>query len=66
MAKLKQGGGALSDTIDPKKDHDARQAILKARIALVLKQPFFGNLAMRLVLVNADSWLTTEIGRAHV
>ena len=59
MAKLKQGGGALSDTIDPKKDHDARQAILKARIALVLKQPFFGNLAMRLVLVNADSWLTT-------
>ena len=59
MAKLKQGGGALSDTIDPKKDHDARQAILKARIALVLKQPFFGNLAMRLTLVNADSWLTT-------
>ena len=32
MAKLKQGGGALSETVDPKKDHDARQAILKARI----------------------------------
>ena len=59
MSKLKQGGGALTDTVDPKKDHDARQAILKARIALVLKQPFFGNLAMRLTLVNADSWLTT-------
>jgi len=59
MSKLKQGGGALTDTVDPKKDHDARQAILKSRIALVLKQPFFGNLAMRLTLVNADSWLTT-------
>jgi predicted metal-dependent peptidase len=60
MAKKNQpGAGKLSDTIDQNKDHDARQAILKARIALVLKQPFFGNLAMRLKLVNADSWLTT-------
>lgn len=59
MAKMKQGSGKLSDTVDPKVDHDARQAILKARIALVIKQPFFGNLAMRLKLVNADSWLTT-------
>ena len=59
MAKMKQGAGELSDTIDEKKDYDARQTILKARIALVLKQPFFGNLAMRLTLKNADSWLTT-------
>jgi predicted metal-dependent peptidase len=59
MAKMKQGAGKLSDTIDQTLDHNARQAILKARIALVLKQPFFGNLAMRLKLVNADSWLTT-------
>ena len=59
MAKIKQGGGKLSDTIDATVDYNARQAILKARIALVLKQPFFGNLAMRLKLVNADSWLTT-------
>jgi predicted metal-dependent peptidase len=59
MAKIKQGGGKLSDTIDATVDYNARQAILKARIALVLKQPFFGNLAMRLKLVNSDSWLTT-------
>jgi len=59
MAKIKQGAGKLSDTIDATVDYNARQAILKARIALVLKQPFFGNLAMRLKLVNADSWLTT-------
>jgi predicted metal-dependent peptidase len=49
----------LSETIDPVADAKARENILKARIALVLKQPFFGNLAMRLKLVNADSWLTT-------
>jgi len=59
MAKIKQGAGKLSETIDATVDYNARQAILKARIALVLKQPFFGNLAMRLKLVNADSWLTT-------
>ena len=59
MAKMKQGAGKLSDTIDAVQDEAARQAILKARIALVLKQPFFGNLAMRLTLKNADSWLTT-------
>ena len=59
MAKTKQGAGKLSDTINAVQDEAARQAILKARIALVLKQPFFGNLAMRLTLKNADSWLTT-------
>jgi predicted metal-dependent peptidase len=59
MAKIKQGAGKLSETIDAVQDEAARQAILKARIALVLKQPFFGNLAMRLTLKNADSWLTT-------
>lgn len=59
MAKTKAGAGVISEIIDPTKDHNARQAILKARIALVLKQPFFGNLAMRLKLQNADSWLTT-------
>ena len=59
MAKTKHGAGKLSDTINAVQDEAARQAILKARIALVLKQPFFGNLAMRLTLKNADSWLTT-------
>ena len=59
MAKTKHGAGKLSDTFNAVQDEAARQAILKARIALVLKQPFFGNLAMRLTLKNADSWLTT-------
>lgn len=49
----------LSDTIDPVADEQARQTILRARIAMVLRHGMFGQLAMRLKLVNADSWLTT-------
>jgi predicted metal-dependent peptidase len=48
-----------SDTFDPAADQKARDAILGARVALVLKHGFFGNLAMRLKLVNADEWLET-------
>lgn len=44
---------------DPKIDHDARERLVTARIGLLLKQAFFGNLATRLKLVNADEWLTT-------
>lgn len=44
---------------DPILDAKAREAILGARVALVLKHGFFGNLAMRLKLVNGDSWLET-------
>lgn len=44
---------------DPRIDHDARERLVMARIGLLLKQPFFGNLATRLKLVNADEWLTT-------
>ena len=33
--------------------------LVTARIALLLKHPFFGNLATRLKLVNADNWCPT-------
>ena len=33
--------------------------LVTARIALLLKHPFFGNLATRLRLVNADDWCPT-------
>ena len=36
-----------------------RDKLVTARIALLLKAPFFGNLATRLKLVNADEWLPT-------
>ena len=44
---------------DPKRDAAVREKIITARIALLLKAPFFGNLATRLQLVNADDWCTT-------
>jgi len=40
-------------------DAEARERLVTARIGLLLKQPFFGNLATRLKLVNADEWCQT-------
>ena len=44
---------------DPKKDASAREKLITARIGLLLKAPFFGNMATRLQLVNADEWCGT-------
>lgn len=44
---------------DPKTDADSREKLVTARIALLLKAPFFGNLATRLQLINSDSWCPT-------
>lgn len=44
---------------DPKIDFQARERLVTARIGLLLRQPFFGNLATRLQLVNADDWCGT-------
>lgn len=44
---------------NPQVDAAVREKLITARIALLLKAPFFGNLATRLQLVNADDWLTT-------
>lgn len=44
---------------DPKVDNAAKEKLITARIGLLLKAPFFGNLATRMTLVNADSWLGT-------
>jgi len=40
-------------------DREARERLITARIGLLLKQPFFGNLATRLQLTNADEWCPT-------
>jgi predicted metal-dependent peptidase len=55
----KRIGGRLSERVDPAADTAAREKLITARIALLLTAPFFGNLATRLKLVNADDWLTT-------
>lgn len=54
----KQGLDLLGPT-DPNVDFEAREKLIGARVSLLLKQAFFGNLATRLKLVNADDWLQT-------
>jgi len=44
---------------DPKIDAAARDKLVTARIGLLLKAPFFGNLATRMTLTNADDWCPT-------
>ncbi len=44
---------------DYKVDSQARERLITARIGLLLKKPFFGNLATRLKLTNADEWCPT-------
>lgn len=44
---------------DPRVDTAAREKLITARIGLLLKAPFFGNLATRMNLVNADDWCPT-------
>jgi len=44
---------------DPKIDHQARERLVTARIGLLLRHSFFGNLATRLTLINADDWCST-------
>jgi predicted metal-dependent peptidase len=46
-------------TFDAARDKKALEKLTNARIAMLLKQPFFGNLALRLNLVNSDDWLPT-------
>mgnify|MGYP003333348905 FL=1 len=46
-------------TFDAKLDQAVREKLVTARIGLLLKAPFFGNLATRFELVNADDWCPT-------
>jgi len=49
----------LLGATDPKLDREVREMLITARVGLLLKASFFGNLATRLKLVNADEWCTT-------
>jgi predicted metal-dependent peptidase len=44
---------------DTKIDREVRELLITARVGLLLKASFFGNLATRLKLVNADEWCGT-------
>lgn len=49
----------LLGPMDPKLDAQVREKLITARVGLLLRASFFGNLATRLKLINADEWLTT-------
>jgi predicted metal-dependent peptidase len=40
-------------------DNTAREKLITARIGLLLKQAFFGSIAVRMKLINADDWCNT-------
>jgi len=44
---------------DAKIDAQARERLISARVGLLLRHSFFGNLATRLKLTNADEWCGT-------
>lgn len=44
---------------NPRIDASSKEKLITARIGLLLKSPFFGNLATRLILTNADKWCPT-------
>jgi predicted metal-dependent peptidase len=49
----------LCGPMDPKLDREVREKLITARVGLLLRASFFGNLATRLKLVNADEWCPT-------
>ena len=49
----------LIGPMDVKLDRVVREKLISARVGLLLKASFFGNLATRLKLVNADEWCPT-------
>lgn len=51
---------AKTSTItNAKTDASSREKLITARVGLLLRAPFFGNLATRLVLINSDDWCPT-------
>jgi len=49
----------LCGPMDPKLDREVREKLITARVGLLLRASFFGNLATRLKLTNADEWCPT-------
>jgi predicted metal-dependent peptidase len=49
----------LIGPMDSKLDREVRETLITARVGMLLRASFFGNLATRLKLVNADEWCAT-------
>lgn len=55
----KQKNKSLLGPTDPALDRKVIDKLITGRVGLLIKQPFFGNLATRLKLTNADEWCST-------
>jgi len=55
----KQKFANLLGPTDRALDAKIREKLITGRVGLLIKQPFFGNLATRLKLTNADEWCST-------
>jgi predicted metal-dependent peptidase len=49
----------LIGPMDSRLDREVREILITARVGMLLRASFFGNLATRLKLVNADEWCAT-------
>jgi hypothetical protein len=49
----------LIGPMDPREDREVRELLVTARVGMLLRASFFGNLATRLKLINADEWCAT-------
>jgi predicted metal-dependent peptidase len=49
----------LIGPMDAKLDREVREMLVTARVGMLLRASFFGNLATRLKLINADEWCAT-------
>ena len=61
-AKKKTRSSKFENLVGPtdiKVDAQARERLVTARIGLLLRHSFFGNLATRMQLINADEWCST-------
>lgn len=58
-AEKELGQAEVLGPTDPAIDAEARELLITARVGLLLKHSFFGNIATRLELINADEWCPT-------
>jgi predicted metal-dependent peptidase len=59
MAAIAEEKKTVVTITNPQVDASAREKLTTARIGLLLKAPFFGTLATRMTLTNADAWCGT-------
>ncbi len=59
IMKDEQNKKLMKQEYTAKEKNDAVEKLITARVGLLLRQPFFGNLATRLELVDASEWLPT-------